>query len=178
MCSRLLLALSWIVVAGAHTPASAINRCVLKDGKVVFQDRACEGAGEAIQVRPASGPAPTVAKPASSPAAPASAMTPAQRMEEDIAQSQRERRRTELEVRTVPSLLAQLAQLRSQCDSELRSLQIKKQSANNNLAGAQWETSISQEMSAISARCDTRNRELREDLDIQRRACQALGGCK
>ncbi|MFC3033411.1 DUF4124 domain-containing protein [Pseudoalteromonas fenneropenaei] len=37
-----------------------------------------------------------------------------------------------------------------QRDAQLLALQQKKLKANNNLAGAQWETSISEEMSAIS----------------------------
>lgn len=39
----------------AVTPAWAINKCTGADGKVVFQDAACPGKGEKIDVRPASG---------------------------------------------------------------------------------------------------------------------------
>ena len=44
-----------LVCAG---PAAAINRCVGPDGKAVYQDTACAGAGTKIEVRPASGNAP------------------------------------------------------------------------------------------------------------------------
>lgn len=33
-------------------------------------------------------------------------------------------------------------------------------------------------MSAIATRCDTRSRNLREELDVLRKECLALGGCK
>lgn len=41
----------------AASPAWAINKCTGADGKVVYQDAPCEGKGEKIEVRPASGPA-------------------------------------------------------------------------------------------------------------------------
>jgi hypothetical protein len=44
-----------------------------------------------------------------------------------------------------------------------------------NLAGATWEQSISSEMNAAAARCDTRARELVGDLEELRRTCQQRG---
>ena len=49
--------------------------------------------------------------------------------------------------------------------------------ANNNLAGATWEQSISTEMAALSARCDSRSRELLTNLELVRSECRAQGGC-
>lgn len=36
-------------------PAWAVNKCTGVDGRVVFQDSACDGAGEKLNVRPATG---------------------------------------------------------------------------------------------------------------------------
>lgn len=47
---------------------------------------------------------------------------------------------------------------------ELAALRAKKAQANNNLAGAVWENSISEEMSAVVARYDVRIRGLREEI--------------
>lgn len=46
----------------------------------------------------------------------------------------------------------------------LAALRAKKAQANNNLAGAVWENSISEEMSAVVARYDVRIRGLREEI--------------
>jgi Domain of unknown function (DUF4124) len=46
----------------AAAPAHAVNKCTGPDGKVSFQDAPCEGKGEAVKVRPASGaPSPQAA---------------------------------------------------------------------------------------------------------------------
>ncbi|WP_462169920.1 DUF4124 domain-containing protein [Pseudoalteromonas xiamenensis] len=55
--------------------------------------------------------------------------------------------------------------LMKQRDAKLDALMRKKQSANNNLAGAQWETSISQEMNAVSKSFDTDIKSLDARLD-------------
>jgi len=163
----------------AASPAWAINKCTI-DGQVVFQDAACPGKGESIKVRPASGSAPAPSgdaatdadKPAKKP------MTEAQRIEANIKNSQDTRRKVDLETRIVPGAEMEIDRQRSQCDREYRALQDKKRAANNNLAGATWEGSISSEMTALATRCDTRNRDLRADLERLKAECQQLGGCK
>jgi hypothetical protein len=92
-------------------------------------------------------------------------------------QMQAQRRRQELELYLVPRAQNQIAQHRAQCDREYRDLQGKKTLANNNLAGATWEQSISTEMAALAARCDSRSRELLTNLELVRSECRALSGC-
>lgn len=167
------------LLASLCAPSWAINKCTGADGKVVFQDAACAGKGEKMNVRPASGdgapPQPT-ASPTTN--APEKSKTEAQRIETQISESQRNRRKQELEVRLVPDAQGSIRTQRAQCDQDFKALQDKKAQASNNLAGATWETSISSEMTALATRCDTRNREIREQLDTLRKECQALGGCK
>jgi chromosome segregation ATPase len=168
------------LLAAICAPSWAINKCTLPDGKVAFQDAPCSGGkGVALTVRPASGDG-TLISPAATSSATASEKpkTEAQRLQGLIDESQRDRRKRELVVRLVPDAQFAISRERAQCDQELKALQTKKMSANNNLAGATWETSISSEMTAIATRCDTRNRELRTDFDDLKKECQALGGCK
>lgn len=104
--------------------------------------------------------------------------TEADRLNALTAASQRDRRKVELDERLVPYAKAAIANELMQCDSQLQALQAKKRSANNNLAGATWESSISSEMGAIATRCDTRTRELREEFATLKKKCVFLGGCK
>lgn len=168
-------------IAGAAfaAPAWAINKCTQPDGSVTFQDAPCAGKGEALTVRPASGRARAIEPVTAAEGAPAPGRkTEAQRIEEQVAASQQERRLKELVVRLVPDAEAAIYRSREQCARDLKALQLKKQQANNNLAGATWEGSISGEMTALATTCDTRNRELREDAAALRTECRQLGGCK
>jgi len=179
---KTVAAIALLTIAG--TPAWAIDKCTGPDGKVIFQDAPCAGRGETITVRPASGPSPSRAQAQGADAASGGSgnekrpLTAAQRIEQQIAASQQARRKQELEVRVVPDAEFAVAQHRMQCDQQIRDLQAKRATANNNLAGATWEVSIAQEMTAIATRCDTRHRELREHADRVRAECQRLEGCR
>lgn len=172
-------------ILAACGPALAINKCTV-DGKVVFQDAACTpGTGGQIVVRPAAGTAPPAAAMAPGIAASAvmsgtsaAAPTPTQRMEKHIADSQAARRRSELESLLVPNAKAAMEQTRTRCDAEFNVLRAQKSRANNNLAGATWESSLSQEMQAVTTRCDTQQREKKEEFETLRKECTGLGGCK
>lgn len=161
----------------AVAPAWAVNKCTGPDGAVVFQDAPCAGKGGAVAVRPASGHAKATAVEPQV-ADTSRPMTEAQRIELQISQSQQARRKQDLEVRLVPGARAEIGRHRTQCDRELEGLKAQKSRANNNLAGATWEASISGEMTAVATRCDTRNKELRDDADKLIAECQKLGGCK
>ena len=161
------------VLAVLIAPAWAVNKCTGADGKVAFQDAPCSGKGGQISVRPATGDAP--ATQATTPGAPS---TEVQRLEGLISESQRVRKIQEYELRVVPGAQLAITNQRSQCDAQLQALKDKKRLANDNLAGATWQASISSEMTALATRCDTRATELRADLDTRRKECQALGGCK
>lgn len=183
---------AWVaaaLAAWAAMPAQAINKCINEWGRPVFQDAPCPGGrGGEIDVRPASGAAKKAEAPrpadagggaaaASAAAAPA-AMTEAQRIEANIAKSQRERRGRELETIFIPQKRQEIEQYRQGCEAQLAELRDRKKSANNNLAGATWENSLSSEMIAVSTQCDTKMRSMRDDLEAMRSECRALGGCK
>lgn len=63
------------------------------------------------------------------------------------------------------ALRRQIIGLQAAMDRELATLRIKKTRANNNLPGAVWEQSISQEMAAITQRYQTRIKTIQLDID-------------
>lgn len=173
------------------SPVWAVNKCTGADGAMTFQDTPCSNAqkGEALTIKPASGHAqaappvaavPTKAAPdavAPAPAAP-KPLTTTQKLDAQLAASQKGRRIQELEVRFVPDAYAAMAGDSVRCDQQIDELRQKKLLAKNNLAGATWEQSLSAEMTAISTRCDTRNKELKASYDALKKECVELGGCK
>ncbi|MEO7159057.1 MAG: hypothetical protein ABIX00_00840 [Polaromonas sp.] len=160
-------------------PAWAVNKCTGPDGKVTYQDAPCTNKGGAIEVRPASGHAPATPAPLAvgAQAAPKK-QTEADRLNASTAASQRERRKADLDERLVPYANDAIYRQRAECDQQLSALKAQKLSAKNNLAGATWEGSISAEMTAVATRCDTHNRDLREEFSALKKECVALGGCK
>jgi hypothetical protein len=175
---HLIIALVLVIF---HASSWAINKCTGADGKVAFQDAPCSGGkAEVIKVRPASGDGSiTTSAPVDSANPPTSKpQTEAQRLEGQIAESQAKRKRQEYELRFVPEAYAAIDRQRTQCDAEIKELQHKKLAANNNLAGATWEGSISTEMASLATRCNTKTTELRDNLETLKKECKALGGCK
>lgn len=167
------------LLAALSGPTWAINKCTGPDGKMVFQDAACAGKGEKINVRPASGDgASRLPSPPAEASSAAKPLTEVQRIEALVSDSQRTRRKQDLEALLVPNARGAIRAQRAECDQELKALQAKKGHANNNLAGATWEASISSEMTAVATRCDTKNRDATETLKTLRDECLALGGCK
>lgn len=92
------------------TPAWAINKCTGADGKVAFQDAPCQvGKSEQISVRPASGDGPTTHTPMPASNATDRQKTEAQRLEALISDSQRDRRKRDLQERLFPDAQAEIA---------------------------------------------------------------------
>lgn len=159
----------------AASPAWAINKCTGADGKVVFQDAPCMGRGEKLEVRPASGPAQQQAPAAQADGAnsPGAAPAPALKKKEG-AFGESWQRRTYLENRGIADARAAIDHHQRECVAKQASLSSRKRQANNNLAGATWEQSISAEMQAAAAMCDSRSRELRAELESLQRELREL----
>ncbi|GAB3647335.1 DUF4124 domain-containing protein [Ramlibacter alkalitolerans] len=154
--------------------AWAVYKCADGNGRIAFQDTPCPGAGTQFDVKPAGGIAPAREHTSSSNVP----QSEADRLERIVSDSQKQRRKLEIEARLLPDAEAAMRTLRNQCDGQMAALRAQKGAANNNLAGATWEVSLSGEMSAVATRCDTRQRELRQDYDALARECAALAGCK
>lgn len=127
-----------ITVTLACAAASAdVYKCK-KDGKTVFSDQPCSQGAEKINVKPATGHADAVSEAdavAASKAFVEKTNTNAKRnaLDADIERAQ-----------------DRINSLQNGRDRELAALREKKQRANNNLAGAVWEQSISNEMIAVT----------------------------
>lgn len=178
MSRKLIATAAAALFSFAVSPAWAINKCTI-DGQVVFQDAACPGKGETLTVRPASGRGAAAADTATvEDQTTKKHMTEAQRIEGKVKDSQDSRRKRELEERLVPDTKQAIWSQRKSCDSEFAALRNKKRFANNNLAGATWENSISSEMAAVATRCDSKARELELKLEAFKKECAELGGCQ
>lgn len=133
------------LLALSLSPAMAVNKCVNDAGQVVYQSAPCPATAQGGEL--------TLQK-----AAPASAPSPAdteelKRIQQTASALERERRLTEID-REIQRLEGRIIDHRSAMDSEMASLRRKKQLANNNLAGATWEQSISEEMNAVAQKYD------------------------
>jgi hypothetical protein len=160
------------LLALASTHAAAINKCTI-DGRVTFQDAPCpEGTGGAIEVRPSSLPPPaTSPAPDATPATSADqAASDAQRDKVDdmraraaAAEKERAAREIDHKIKVVEQKLRTLEKSQA---AELAALSRKKGYATNNLAGATWEASISQEQQAVMSKYESRMKNERSKLEM------------
>src|SRR5580765_8490304 len=137
-----------VLAAGA---ANAQYKCVGKDGAISFQQQPCPGQSQQqkleVKVPAPATPAVTPAKAASGP------LNVDQRMARDM---EHERRIRELKVE-ITQTEDSISRRNQQMSAELETLRAKKPLARNNLAGATWEQSISQEMQAVTQKYKTMN---------------------
>jgi uncharacterized small protein (DUF1192 family) len=144
-----------LVATSAH---AQVYKCRI-NGQMVFSDQPCAADAKPIDVRPASGrgadstPAPG--------AAPINASNNPQAL---IARMERDRRIRDLEY-DIRARRARIGEEQAAMEREVAALRGQKSRANNNLAGATWEKSISEEMSATVARYDVRIRALQDEID-------------
>ncbi|GKS88146.1 hypothetical protein [Acidovorax sp. SUPP2539] len=156
-----------LIAALAITPAWAINKCTSAEGKTVFQDAPCTGKGEIIDVKPASGKAPLV---------PAQSQINAAQKEGAFGETWR--RKTDLEQHLIRNARADLQSHFTRCEQQQQALSQRKALANNNLAGATFEQSISAEMQAAATTCDTKARDLRARLESLEKELRELTASK
>lgn len=166
--NRLAVAL---IATVAVTPVQAqVYKCKDASGTTVYSAQPCAINAKPIDLRPASGqsrqaasaasPVPLSAETSSAPSIPRSLVQrgndAAQRriLDDDITRKQRE-----------------IAAMNAGHEAEQAALREKKGRARNNLAGATWEQSISDEMQSVAAAHNTRvsiaQREL-EDMRARR----------
>lgn len=149
-------------------PSAAINKCNI-DGRVVFQDTPCpEGTGGAITVRPASG---SVSEPGGDPDAPSSndssaatAPSSSSDMRERAEALEKERKGREID-HQIKIVEQRIKGLERKQAAELAALSSKKQHSRNNLAGATWEASISQEQQAVMSRYESLMKNERSKIE-------------
>lgn len=158
-----------LMLAAAALPFTAVAemyRCT-EDGRTVFQERPCPGKGKAVDIRPQAGDAPRAAR-SDQPAGNASSDRAAVLADLQNARLQRELKydisRSESEIR----------ELEKRMEAELAALRNRKRFANNNLAGATWEQSISGEMQAVTEKYRSQISTAQAKLDRQHKELDDL----
>jgi hypothetical protein len=170
-----------LVCATSSLPVTAITKCTLPDGKVVFQDTACAGRSELLDVKPAGGrgvqapPGPAPASATAAASAPAKPKTESQRLEGLIADSQRNRRKQDLRDMVLPLAEAELNGHRASCEQKQQSLAASQYAYKQNLFGKTHAAQMASEMAAAAAVCDTKDRQLKEKVDALVAECATLG---
>lgn len=157
-------------------PADAqVYKCTV-NGRTAFTDKPCDDNAQPLKVRPAAGhsspqaqvpTAPVAAPP--SPAAPTANTASEREAYAAEASKAAKKRAINDQIHRKKNRLIALRQAR---DREIAALQSDQRRANNNLAGAAWLQSISQELQAINGKYDTEMRMVQTDIDqlVQDRA--------
>jgi hypothetical protein len=126
-----------VLIALPVAPVWAVNKCVSQDGSISYQTAPCPTGANATEIQrlPTNGP----------PSNPGEV----DRIKGFTEKSAKDRRLLEIE-RAVTQSQDRIASYRQEMSDQIDALRSRKHAASNNLAGATWEQSISEEMSAIS----------------------------
>lgn len=150
-------------IALACTTAHAqVYKCKV-DGTTVFSDQPCSSDAKQISVRPAGGPSSSVSSPASAAPSPA-VVNSSSNPQAVVARMEHERAIREIESK-IQRLRSRVLEEQDSMNREVAALRDQKQYANNNLAGATWQQSLSGEMSAVVARYDVRIRGIEAEIE-------------
>lgn len=131
------------------TAEAAIYKCTI-DGKVVFSQTPCADDAKTVTVK---------APPKMGNGEP-SAAREKMRARLDAAQRARNRKSDEKELDKIDK---KITDLERGMNTQLAKLRLKKTRARNNLAGATWENSISEEMSAVTKQYQTMIENAKEE---------------
>lgn len=168
------IAIAFVALCAGSMPATAVNKCTGADGKISFQDAPCSaGKGGAIDVKPAAGKAKAAAAASADGTATPSLV---ERIDADVAASQRSRRVRELEGVFIRGANEELANHRIACAQQQKDLAAKQYAYVQNLYGKTHAAQIASEMAAASARCDQKDRELVAQENDLKAECAKLGG--
>ncbi len=159
------------------TPAMAVYKCKTANGSTTYQATPCaNGTGNQIDTRPAASysqePKNTEEKTGSN----TGTASGNSYQKKDGPFNAKWRRMNFLRNQGVRDANTNLNIHNNDCRIKMEQLENKKRHANNNLAGATWEQSISAEMQAHATLCDMRQRELlahRDRLEQELRELQA-----
>ena len=150
------------------TPAWAVYKCQDASGRTSFQQAPCADGttSEKLNVQPASGayaPAQEAAPLASGASTPP--QTETDRLNAQALRLARENRLSTLNNLTIGAAQGDILRARERCQAEINALRNRKGQATHDLAGATWEQSLSSEMQAVAAQCDTEQRRLQAIFD-------------
>ena len=170
---RALLMLAALLVAtSAH---AQVYKCRI-GGQMVFSDQPCAADAKPIEVRPASGHSAPALPPLviTTPGAP-QPINASSNPQAVVARMEHERALRDIDHR-ISVEHSRIREAEGRMNAELAALRAKKAQANNNLAGAVWENSISEEMSAVVARYDVRIRAIQGEIERLQGERERLAG--
>ena len=156
--------------------AYAINKCTGADGRPVFQDAPCSGAGETLVVKPSRGAAGAPAAKQSTGETEEPAQSEAQRINAQTNASQKERRLRALKTIEIPSAYAAIDQNKAKCERDMQALERDKYAYVQNLYGKTHAAQRAAEAASLTTKCDSKDRELRGWVDTLKKECAKLGG--
>jgi hypothetical protein len=150
-----------------------VYKCPDATGKLQFQQTPCAGgSGTKLNVRPASGDAPSNSRETSAPPPAAASMAGEKKSFVDTLTDERMQR--ERWVRLNDAKL-EADRIRNACEREQRVIQARQASSNNNLAGATRDQAISAEMQAAATTCQNRVSGADRLVDRSQSECDRLG---
>lgn len=168
---RFVLALVCLATAPAIFPGG-ITKCQKPDGKIYYTDKPCvAGAtGEALDLSGRIGVAPKANAVQATDAVSTQESKP--KSEQDKIRElgnrlSKENRKIDIG-REIEVKEKEIRENHAAMDEELSALQAAKSKANNNLAGATYEGSLSAEMQAVVGKYESRNRTLQSKIDALR----------
>lgn len=166
-----------LAVLALCTPAWAANKCTGADGKVSFQDVPCVGKSEQLNIRQGAPLSPAAAGAVDVPGK-SKPQSEAQRLDAITAASVKERKLYELQSVDYPVSLKIISDHRQACEAEQVRLKQGQFTYVQNLYGKTHAAQMASEMAAASARCDLKDRQLKEQSDSVKAECMKFGGCK
>lgn len=158
---------SHIALAAALALAGACQAQTMYRCGNTFSQQPCAPDARAVAVpTPAAG---AVKAPTDKPV-----ISEADRLNKLTDESQKDRRRRDLRDRIIPSATADLNGHRYQCAQRQAALEDDQYSYRQNLYGKIHASQRASEMAANAATCDTKDRELKDQLDTLQKECAAL----
>ena len=151
-----------MVLLSSATAEAAFYKCVV-GGKTVFSDQPCAADAEKLEVR--------VIQPSEEEQKRAEERL--KKWGKDLSISELKRRRAAL-VQSILDDEARINNLNASMERDLALLRAKKLRANNNLAGATWENSISKEMDAVTKKYQLQIDRIQRNIDRTRNVIEQL----
>lgn len=145
---------AWAALALLSLPAAAVNKCTAPDGSVAFQDAPCAGKGEAVVVRPASGPGGLAP----------GGVSEAQRINAAIDRSAAARRVVELDALLIPRATQALQRHQLRCTQQRAELERSQYAYRQNLYGKTHAAQMASEMVQLTLDCEREEKALLRTL--------------
>jgi septal ring factor EnvC (AmiA/AmiB activator) len=153
------------LAVGASGPALAVNKCTGADGRVTYQDGPCIGGRtQEVDVTPPMSVGPSAHRPSSETA----------RLEALLSASQRSRRALELRERLLPDAEAAVRKNQAACEARHKELVEQRAALGQNRFTRGQAQQATADLRSERATCQSKDRELKANLQSLSRECASL----